>query len=221
MPNDKKISIITCVNNDRYWDECLFYLSDLYIPDGYEVNIIEIRDAKSMCSGYNEGMNSSDATYKIYMHQDVFITDKWFLYELLDIFNAENTIGMVGLVGSVKLPEDAVVWHGPRVSTIYRKGNNNIDILEEKPNLLPDRLAVVDAVDGLLIATNRDIEWREDLFIGWDFYDASQAREFMKAGYKVVVPDYNRPIAVHDDGMVLNLENYDHYRKIFINEYMK
>lgn len=75
-------------------------------------------------------------------------------------------------------------------------------------------------MDGLIIATSRDIMWREDLFTGWDFYDVSQTQEFMKNGSKVVVPVYDRPIAVHDDGMVLNLTAYDKYRQIFLKEYM-
>ena len=29
----------------------------------------------------------------------------------------------------------------------------------------------VEGVDGLLMATQYDIPWREDLFDGWDFYD--------------------------------------------------
>ncbi|MCR4617402.1 MAG: glycosyltransferase family protein [Lachnospiraceae bacterium] len=218
--DDKRICFIACVNNDRYWKECLDYLSDLEIPDGYTLDLLEVRDAKSMCSGYNEAMEASDAKYKIYMHQDVFITDRYFLQELIEIFELSDEIGMVGLVGSIGISDDAVVWHGPRVGAIYSGNNKDISSLETKAVLRPDRLAQVDAVDGLLIATSRDIKWREDLFTGWDFYDLSQAQEFKKAGLKVVVPDYERPIAVHDDGLVLNLTNYDRYRKIFIDNYM-
>ena len=45
----------------------------------------------------------------------------------------------------------------------------------------------VEAVDGLLIATQYDICWREDLFDGWDYYDVSQCGEFKKKGYRIVV----------------------------------
>lgn len=217
--DSKKICFIACVNNDRYWSECLDYLSDLIIPEGYSIDVLEVREAKSMCAGYNEAMGASDAKYKIYLHQDVFITDKFFLLEMIDIFELTDEIGMVGLVGSIGLPDDAVVWHGPRVGTIYSENNKNIDSLKEKAILKPNKLAQVDAVDGLLIATSEDIKWREDIFDGWDFYDVSQAQEFLRAGYKVVVPDYERPMAVHDDGLILNLVNYDHYRKIFLKEY--
>ena len=49
----------------------------------------------------------------------------------------------------------------------------------------------VEAVDGLFIATQYDVKWREDIFDGWDFYDISQSEEFHRAGYKVVVPYIN------------------------------
>ena len=77
----------------------------------------------------------------------------------------------------------------------------------------------VEAVDGLFIATQYDIIWREDLFTGWDFYDASQSKEFSASGYKIVVPYMESPWCVHDEGF-LNLDRYDHYRQIFLDEYM-
>ncbi len=217
--DDKKICIIACVNNDRYWDECCYYLSQLYIPDGYDIDLLEIRDAKSMCAGYNEAMEGSDARIKIYLHQDVFITDRCFLAEVVEIFENDPGVGMIGLAGNIKLPSDGVVWHGERIHSLYSQTNMDRDSLREKAVYDPGKIKDVEAVDGLLIATSTDIRWREDLFTGWDFYDVSQAREFIKAGKRVVVPVYNRPFAVHDDGMVLNLSAYDKYRKIFLKEY--
>ena len=37
----------------------------------------------------------------------------------------------------------------------------------------------VAAADGLLLATQYDIDWREDLFENWHFYDISQCMEFL------------------------------------------
>ena len=217
--NDKKICFIACVNNDRYWDECCYYLSELIVPEGYEIDLLEIKEAKSMCSGYNEAMQASDAKYKIYLHQDVFITDRFFLQELIEIFENDPEVGMVGLAGNIKLPADAIVWHGERVHSIYTANNSDKSMLSQKAEYSQEKIRTVEAVDGLLVATSRDIMWREDLFTGWDFYDVSQTQEFLRSGSKVVVPVYQRPIAVHDDGMVLNLSAYDKYRQVFIREY--
>ena len=219
MANENKIGIIACVNNDRYWDECLYYLSELNIPDGYEVELTEIRDAKSMCSGYNEGMRASDAKYKIYMHQDTFITDRYILEELIDIFKSDKKIGMVGLVGTYELPPSIIPWHAPRVGMVYCKANCDIEKLNKKAALDTSKLVDVETIDGLFMATSTDIPWREDIFDGWDFYDLSQSKEFSRAGYRVIVPEYERPFAVHDDGYVLNLVNYDKSKQKFISEY--
>ncbi len=75
-----------------------------------------------------------------------------------------------------------------------------------------------EAVDGFLMATQYDIPWREDVFNGWDYYDASQSFEFRKAGYSVVVPHQDPPWCLHDDGW-LNLTNYFNNRLIFKSEY--
>lgn len=61
--NEKKICFIMCVNNDAYEQEQMRYLNRLVVPEGYEMDILSVRDALSMTSGYNEGMRVSDAKY--------------------------------------------------------------------------------------------------------------------------------------------------------------
>ncbi len=219
MTNNKKICFIICVNNQMYLDECFRYLNRLIIPEGFEIDILTITDAKSMTSGYNEGMNASDAKYKIYMHQDVFITDLYFLQELIDIFAFDKNIGMIGIVGAYKMASDGVMWHTNREFSLYSPTNKDLSSLSQYTKPSQENLAKVEVVDGLLIATQYDLPWREDLFTGWDFYDASQSMEFNRAGYSIVVPIFKKPLCVHDDGYILNLSNYDDYRKIFLSEY--
>lgn len=210
--NQRKVCFIICVNHERYFEECLYYLNHLSIPEGYEIEILSIRDAASMTSGYNEGMKSSDAKYKIYMHQDVFIVNKDFLKNILYVFE-DSSIGMIGMVGSPKLPEDAVMWLDERVGAIYSN-------LVEKPVVFWRNagLCDVEAVDGLLMATQYDVPWREDLFTQWDFYDVSQSFEFRKKGYRVVVPDMKSPWCMHDDGFMKML-HYENERLKFLTEY--
>ena len=74
-----KICIITAVNDDEMYQKCLDHLNLLNEPDGMVIDAIAIRGADSMTSAYNEAMQSSDAKYKVYIHQDVMITDPDFL----------------------------------------------------------------------------------------------------------------------------------------------
>lgn len=215
--DNKKICFIICSNDQDYLEECIFYINQLEIPLGYKVDIISVHDAVCMTGGYNEGMCATDAKYKIYLHQDVFILYKGFLKSILDIFQSDSSIGMIGMVGAPKMPVGAVMWYGHREGELYEV-NDIKDEYQSYQYKLEDGLHEVEAVDGLLMATCIDIPWREDLFDGWDFYDVSQSFEFIKAGYRVVVPEQNCPWCTHDDG-VLNLLNYDKYRKICMKEY--
>ena len=217
--NDRKICFIACVNDKDFFSECMLYISRLYIPDGYEMDLISIEEAKSMTSGYNEGMNASDAKYKIYLHQDTFITDKFFLQELIDIFTSDPTVGMVGIVGAPKMSEDGCMWNKERVWALYTEFNHDSGKCDcySKPGTY--QCVSVEAIDGLLMATQYDIPWRDDIFTEFDFYDASQSMEFIRKGYKVVVPIMEKPICVHDDGLILGLVNYDNNRKKYLAEY--
>ena len=216
--NEQQFCFIICTNDELFLNECLIYIYDLYIPEGYTIDIITVKEADSMTSGYNAAMRSSDAKYKIYMHQDVFILNKYFLYHLLNIFTSNQKIGMIGMVGAPELTGDAIMWSVKRVGRVIDHFTEDIcyapHVMDE-----PQDILYVKAIDGLLMATCVDIPWREDVFDGWDYYDMSQSMEFKKRGYLLAVPKQERPWCLHDDGFVLSLLNYNHYRKIFIEEY--
>ena len=206
-----------CVNNNDYENEQMRYINHLIVPEGYEIEVLMIRDAHSMTQGYNEGMRASDAKYKIYMHQDVFIINENFIADMLKVFEDEQ-VGMFGMVGAPQLPENCIMWNGDRVgklyfNMIYQSGESVIGEIE-------GTYKEVEAIDGLLMATQYDVLWREDLFTKWDFYDVSQSQEFLRAGYKVVVPNQLQAWCIHDDGF-FNLKNYYEARKVFIEEYKR
>lgn len=213
--DEHKICFITCVNNECYEREEMKYLNSLIVPAGYEVEMLSIKDAVSMAAGYNEGMQASNAKYKVYLHQDVFVVNQHFIRDILEVFRNPE-IGILGMVGSPELPENGIMWDGPRIgklyySVIYHSSNSVFGEIDGE-------WQSVEALDGLLMATQYDIPWREDLFHKWDFYDISQCQEFIKNNYKVVVPNQKKPWCIHDDGFS-NYINYYEERKIFLREY--
>lgn len=109
--NDKKIAFIICANNDLFYDECVWYINRLNVPEGYETDIICIAGAESMTAAYNAAMESSDARYKVYLHQDVFIYHQDFIGDILKVFQADKQIGLLGVIGGVNLPQNAVIWN--------------------------------------------------------------------------------------------------------------
>lgn len=211
----RKICFISCVNNEKYKEEERKYLDHLIVPKGYETEISFVKNAKSMTEGYNTGMRKSNAKYKVYLHQDVFIVNPYFIRDMLAVFQHPE-IGMLGMVGTRKLPESAIMWDGPRIGKIY--ANGIYQSMESIIGEVEGDWESVEAIDGLLMATQYDIPWREDLFTDWDFYDVSQSQEFIRNGYKVVVPNQRGPWCIHDDGFC-DLKNYYRNRKIFKKEY--
>jgi hypothetical protein len=214
--NERKFAFIMCSNNEQYAREAQHYIERLTVPKGYTSELLIVNEAPSMTAGYNEAMQGSDAKYKIYLHQDVMLVEQDFLNRLLSIF-ADEKVGMVGMVGSPRLPENGVMWYGDRIGSIYScSGYGMLKCDFEGEVEAPYQR--VEAVDGLLMATQYDVPWREDLFTGWDFYDISQCEEFRKRGYDIVVPRMTKPWCIHDDGAV-NLTRYFETRKIFLKEY--
>ena len=219
--NNKKIAFIICVNGESEFEECAYYLNRLELPEGYEKDIISVREADSMAAGYNAAMESSDAKYKVYLHQDTFLWKKNVIMDMLTGFNAHPEIGIMGVVG-VSSPivrgnvisqyDTGVAFHN--LVPAYRDydgevGREPVDEFVQ---------SYVNALDGLLLMTQYDVKWREALFTGWDFYDASQCQEFIRAGFRVAVPRQAYPWAFHDCG-ASKYRNYAKYREIFWKEY--
>ncbi len=214
--NRQKICFIMCVNDHLYEKECVSYIQRLNVPEGFELEILPVKGASSMTSGYNQAMKQSDAKYKVYLHQDVFLVYQEFITDILELFE-DSKVGMIGMVGNLEIEKTAVMWKGKRVGMLHC--NSVYDADSYLFGRVEGSCQQVQAVDGLLMATQYDIPWREDLFKGWDFYDASQSMEFRRRGYQVVVPRTEMPWCIHDDG-ILNLSRYYPERKIFIKEYI-
>ena len=213
--NDRKVAFIIATNDEQYLGECIYYINRLTVPDGFETDVIAVREANSICEAYNAAMHSSDARYKVYLHQDVFIINTNFIRDMTDTFAIDHSIGMLGVIGAENMPNDAYVvnsWDSG--GTLLFNGDNGG--IRMHGNKKP--LKYVSCIDGMLMITNHDIEWREDIFDGWDFYDLSQSMEFRKAGYKIAVPDQKSPWCMHDLAY-LSVGRYNYYRKIFCKEY--
>lgn len=217
--DEHKICFIMCSNDEFQARECQIYLEQLLVPDGYQAEVLVVGEAESMTSGYNEAMAATDAKYKIYLHHDVLIIKADFLFEMLALFQKYPEIGMLGVAGHESIAKDGGMWSD---GTWRRIGELLDDRIYEKSHCLFERtkgeFAEVITLDGLLMATQYDLPWREDLFKGWDFYDASQSVEFWKAGYKVVVPHMEEAWCLHEND-VLNMSQYDVWKDTFVKEY--
>lgn len=216
MMDSNKICFITSVNDIDCYNESLSYWQKLIVPIGMSVDSLVVQGASSMTAAYQEGMEESDAKYKIYLHQDVWIKQLDFLQVMVKAFQQDTSLGIAGVVGSKNLPPSVVWWEGDMIGAVY---DDHTGII--RPYLYErsfDECSEAAVLDGLLLMTQYDISWRTDIFDSWHFYDLSQCMEFHRHGYKAgVIPQIN-PGVYHWCGQN-PMDGYDKEREKFIREY--
>lgn len=213
-------AFIICVSNEQLFEECKLCIDSLYKPDKATIEIIPVRNAKSITSGYNIGMSLTNSHYKIYIHQDAFIINKNFIYDIVNLFNQDADIGLIGIAGTNKIPDSGVWWETNQNISLSLYSDTVASCNRyQKYNSANYYYDDVSAIDGVLMATSKDIRWREDLFTGWDFYDISESMEFKKNKYKVIVPKQDDCWCLHEGNINNPTEAYEYYRKIFLDEY--
>lgn len=217
--NEKKICFIIYGYDKQYQKECVKYIGQLRRPEKYEIDILSMCEEKgefqSAACWYHEKMKQSDAKYKIYLRQEVFLINRNCLFDLLEIFEADSAVGMIGVIGSRKLHSN-----GDLINS-WDSGRMRIWDLNDEVETSFDANKItieVEAVNGFFMATQYDLQWREDLFDGECFYDAAQALEFRRKGYKIVLPYQKEIWCLYDQGYN-NWEKYDEYRERFCHEY--
>lgn len=215
--NYKKVAFILCSNCKEIMEETKCYINSLKIPTGMEKEIIIIEDGVSMTEGYNRAMRQSDAKYKVYMHQDVFIVNAMIIENCIRIFTEHPEIGMLGVIGCKHLPEDGTWWEGRGCIGKTLEDNLQIVKLLELGKVEGD-FEFVQAIDGQIMITQYDVPWREDICKGWHFYDTSQCLEFARKGYKTAVVNQDKPWVIHECGMDINI-GYEAERIAFLEEY--
>lgn len=217
--NPDKICFITCVNDEDWYSECLLYLQHLEMPEGMQAEYLPIRGAKSMCAGYNEGLRRSDAKYKVYLHQDTLVVNKQLVWDLKALF-ADESIGAVGVIGCRNLPRSGIWWDGMRTYGRVLHACEPESVVDSVGMQPEGAYMEVEAVDGLFIAMQYDIPWREELFTGWHLYDTSICKEVQRSGKRVVVPNQTEEFwCIHCPKEKPLASDYRGYQKTFLKEY--
>ena len=211
------VSFIMCVNDEEWANESALYIGALEVPVGFGVEIIRVKNATSMTSGYNIGMESARYKYKVYLHQDTLILKKNFITEMVKIFTDE-TIGLIGMIGAKRIPENGIWWEGEQ---IYGRVLHHCEAESVVDSHCLDPLGEyeeVEVVDGFLMCTQYDIEF-DERFDGFHFYDVTQCVKMRRAGYKVVVPRQDENWSMHCPVEKPLERSYEKYRRKYLKNY--
>ncbi len=208
-----RFQFIYCANNEQQLQESLCHIGALNVPSEYTVGTEIIRNGNSMAAGYNQAMRRSNAKYKIYLHQDVNIIHRDFLDDILSLFNKYPNLGLLGMLGAKRLPPNGIWWEAEKQYGKVRYFGNSITCNTE----VTGDYESVQVIDGMIMISQYDVPWREDLLTGWHFYDSSQSLEFIKAGYTVGVSRQSTPWCAHDS--VSSFLPFQIYQQFFRQEY--
>lgn len=219
--NDNKIAFIICVLDEKQFETCISYINKLNVPSGFELEIVDIREKNNIAHAYNIGLGKTDAKYKVYIHSNTYIKNRNLIRDILDIFNNEK-IGLIGVVGAKRIPPSGVWWNDiSKVGKVNLRRNDNIEHCYKNNNII-EKYEIVEAVDGLIMSTQYDIKWKEEIFDSLYFYDISQCLEFKKKGFEVVVPRQEEAWCIHDESINVDdnpQRTIEKYRKVFLEEY--
>lgn len=175
---------------------------------GVECEIIDIQNKGlySIAVAYNKGLQLAKFDYVCFVHEDVEFKTKNWGKNLIDKYNSDNTIGLIGVVGTSLLLKYATGWHQSGLVNPYLIGHiiqgrnswtdsnylsfNNSDTTTWKEAA---------AIDGVfmfarrsLVASNQFNEKIINNFHGYDLYLSLKTRE---AGYKIFIS--GNPILYH------------------------
>jgi hypothetical protein len=218
--NPYKFLFVTCVNNEELYEMCVKHIQKLIVPPNFTVELLPVRGAKSMAAGYNQAL-ANDAKYKIYLHQDTFILNTNLIMDLLLLFQSNPRLGLIGTIGCKTLPPNGSWWGGQDLIGKF-VGYHEKAYFISKYREISTPFEPVESVDGYFMATQYDIPWREDIFTGFHFYDASQTLEFIFRGYLVGVAKQIEPWTMHVNPfktIVYDEQAYQYYQNIFIQHY--
>ena len=179
-----KWSIIIHRQNKEKYERCVDALSKLEIPAGYEVNLITVEGSKSRAAAYSQGMMQSDATYKLYLDENVCLLKKDFFQQVVALFESDASLGLLGLSGTNVMPISGIGYNSKKRcgKLIFGSAQNEI-VWTEQAEGFSETLTV----DGYVMIAHHDLPWRADLFTGDSFFAEAQSIEFKRKGYKVAV----------------------------------
>ena len=164
---------------------------------------------------------ASSARCKVYLHQDVLLTERNIVARLLEIFRKDPGIGVVGFAGCRRLPVDGVWWNARECyGTVWQvRYPELMERVEYRP--VPEQGVEVEALDGMFLATQADVPWREDVFTGWHFYDMSAAMEHRRRGMRLMIPHFEKPPCIHETGCKWLDDAWEAAQQVFLAEYGK
>ena len=184
LPKEKKIAVLLHKSRERRYEICMESLRNMNWPDGYEAELFVITQDRPYAVQVNEIMTAADAKYKIYINDDLCLVHPQMIEEMLNLFQ-DDSIGMIGILGSTSLPVSGSVMDSP-----YKSGAVYIPSEKDLAELRFHETSEAADVRFLLpslFATQRDVPW-DEAYEKQYYAVLAYCRGMEESGVRIVVP---------------------------------
>ncbi len=219
-------SIITCSRKQGILLELKQNIAETIDCDNELVVIDNSENRYSIFEAYNEGIRRANGEILCFMHDDVLFRSTGWGNAIINHFNEDERIGLIGFAGTHFLPDTPMYWYSsPFVS--QRNLNNDQGCVEEHfhEDWFGERNIIdVVAVDGFCFFARKSlfeqIVFDEKTFQGFHLYDMDICMQVIQSGYKVCVcrdvlaeHAWSESKQFSKQGAGLFMENLEHFTK--------
>ena len=186
----------------------------LRAPEGMKICFRPVSRNGNLAAAFQRAMRETQARYKVYVSEAIEILHRGLLSDVVAAFRQHPDISLLGLSGTNRLLTSGFTYVSPeRLGVVLDAGHRP---LAGRP--ARGRCEDVQALDSYLLATQRDIDWRQDIVHGSLYLGASASAEYRRAGSGVaVLAEKMPPCQILDDG--LNTDAGE--QAAFLDEYSK
>jgi len=157
---------------------------------GWDFEIVQITDAKSLAEAYNRGVRRSTGDIVVFSHDDIEILSEHFAARLLAHFQTQDVLGVAGTSNLVGQSWISSGWPFMQGGVAYRHELGN-GVAFSFAGYGPPRTDNAQAMDGLFFAAKRSvcesIPFDEETFDGFHFYDVDFSYRAHAAGFRCAV----------------------------------
>lgn len=164
----------------------------------FEIIKIDNPGIKSMCEAYNEGISKAKYPFICFSHDDIQINSQNWGQRIIDIFNKNSELGLIGIAGSTYKSWVPSGWFFPddsdykRMDIVqYDKAQNKLEkYLFKATNRSESDYEEVITLDGCWFCSRKEVvnkfEFDESTFKSFHCYDLDYALQ-VSSSYKLGV----------------------------------
>lgn len=218
MVSPMVVSVIICSINEKKFAAVAKNYGELLA--GVRHEIIHIADAKSLCEGYNRGIDQASGEVLIFSHDDIKILNPDFWPRLQRHLGVCDLVGVAGttlLAGPIWGHAGVPFVHG---TVIHRMADEKFMINPFDVGVNNLLVQKAQAFDGLFFAVNRrvlsQVRFDADMFDGFHFYDLDFTYRAYLAGFNLGVC---RDIAIIHESQGGYDSVWEHYACLFLGKH--